>query len=112
MIITQFNLYKITCFYKYAHYSVLEGFPDMIVSAIDTKFHDKNKGMPSRACRLPKNIKTIQTNAPGNGSPARRGAHPHGKKEKGGMSPGTRAPCYLPNNIPCQIGCSNFIETQ
>ena len=46
MIITQLNLYKNVCFFKYAHNSGPKGSADLILRAFDVKFQDKNEGMP------------------------------------------------------------------
>ena len=90
MVIIQFNLYKNECFY---HNSGPRGSPDMIWSAFDVKFHDKNEGMPPRACGVPTQIKKNSTNAPRNGAPARPSARAVGagvaasqEEKKGGMS--------------------------
>ena len=42
-VVTQFNLYKNVCFYKYGHDSGPRGSPDMILTVFDVKFHEKQK---------------------------------------------------------------------
>ena len=51
MVVTQFSLYTNVCFYKYGHFSGPRGSPDMILSAFDVKFHEKEDEIPPRACR-------------------------------------------------------------
>ena len=50
MGLTQFNLGKNTCFYKYAHNSGPRGSPDIILTAFDVNLHAKKDEIPPRAC--------------------------------------------------------------
>ena len=93
MGITQFNLNKNICFYKYAHNSGPKGSPDMILSAFDMTFHDKNEGIPPRACKPRTKIKQIQKMHQEMGAPPARppergfwGLAPP-REEKKGMFP-------------------------
>ena len=61
MVITYSDLFQNIRFYKYAHNSGPKGSPDMIFSAFDVKFHDKNEGMPPGACRPPKIENKLKT---------------------------------------------------
>ena len=49
MGLTQFNLSKNLCFYKYAHNSGPRDSPDMILSAFYVKFHEKKDEIPPEA---------------------------------------------------------------
>ena len=50
VVVTQFNLYKDICSYKYSHTSGPKGSPDMIMSAFGVKFYEKKDEMPPKAC--------------------------------------------------------------
>ena len=45
MVVTQFNLYKYVCFCKYGHNSGQNESPDVILTALDVKFHETTKFM-------------------------------------------------------------------
>ena len=52
MGLTQNFLSKNVCFYKYAQNSGPRGFPDMILTAFDVKFHEKKDELPPEARNL------------------------------------------------------------
>ena len=49
MGLTQFNLSKNICFYKYVHNSGPRGSPDMILTAFDVTIHEKKDELPPEA---------------------------------------------------------------
>ena len=51
MSLNEFNLSTNVCFYKYAHNSGTRGSPDMILTAFDVKFNEKQNELPPEACR-------------------------------------------------------------
>ena len=72
MGLTQFNLSKDICLYKYTHNSGPRGSPDMILTAFDVKFHEKKDELPPGAWNPHKNTeksKTKQKNATQMGPP-------------------------------------------
>ena len=102
MVVTQVNLYKNICFYKYAHDLGPEGSPDVILIAFHLRFHACKNGIPPRACRPPttnpenSKTRTHQEMGPPPARPPERrlwGAQPLWEQEEGGYEP--RHPCPL-----------------
>ena len=60
MGLTQFNLSKNICFYKYAHNSGPSGSPDMILTAFEKKVHEKKDELPPEAWNPQTKIKKTQ----------------------------------------------------
>ena len=54
MVLTHSDLRKKDMFYKCDHISGPKRSPDMILSAVNMKFHSYKNKIPTRACRLPK----------------------------------------------------------
>ena len=88
MGLTQFNLSKNVCFYKYAHNSGPMGSPDMILPAFDVKFQETKDELPTEAwnpqTQIPKNTKK-QKMHPKMGTPEPPPVRPCG--ESGGRQP-------------------------
>ena len=90
MGLTQFNLSKNICFYKYAHNSGPKGSRDMILTAFDMKFDEKKDELPPQAWNPQTKIKKTQKtqkNATRMGPPESSPARPLVRGVRGAAAP-------------------------